>query len=408
MGIKNLKKFLRVNFPHVIKNTHISEFSHEKIAVDISSYIYRYKAVAGDDWLNFFPGLLCSMKKFSIHGDFIFDGKAPLEKSREQEKRRQAKLTLENTVMNLSIDLDMFKETLKPSQLLISTMEKINKNNSNTSKVNRLLHGNKGQFDNINGTIHIDIAAVEEFVTKKEKQIVNISKDDIADLKNLLTLFGVPFIQAPGEAEALAAYLSNIKDITAILTEDTDVLAYGTSIFISDYNTSSGECQVIYLKDVLEALDYSFAEFQDFCIMCGTDYNYNIPNYACMKVFKVITQYRSIEKFIEAEDKKNKPLDYKILNHKRSRELFQTFGELKNGGQFKTEYWKTLNEFDNLYDFLRLKQCRYSTTNIEDLWMTAKITFVDEEGNELDYNKEKNMMCIVIPTKDEIKAPMDE
>ena len=374
MGIKNLKKFLRENFPDTIKHIHITDFIQEKIAVDISSFIYKYKAVSGDDgWLNFFPSLICAMKRFNIHAVFIFDGVPPPEKDKEREKRKEAKNKLEDTVMNISVELDIYKNTQQATPLLLETMEKIKKSNEKTAKVSRLLHAGKKKDYN-----YIDVDAIEEFIGKKEKQIVNITKDDIDDIKKMLSLFGVPFIQAPGEAEALGAYLVSKEKVKAILTEDTDVLAYGTKIFISDFNTSTGECDVIYLDEVLEALEYTFQEFRDFCIMCGTDYNDNIPGYASGKVFKFINKYRSIEEFIKAEDEKKKPLDYKVLNHVRSRELFETFGELKNGEQFNPTYWETIINFEALYSFLQSKRCRFSAANIEEYWKEPEFIFEDE------------------------------
>ena len=77
MGIKNLKKFLRETFPSLIKHIHISNFRDEKIAIDISSYIYKYKVVFGERWLNSFPTLFMCFKENGVHPTFIFDGKPP-------------------------------------------------------------------------------------------------------------------------------------------------------------------------------------------------------------------------------------------------------------------------------------------------------------------------------------------
>lgn len=380
MGIKNLKKFLRENYPQTIKSIHITDFSNEKIAVDISAYIYKYKAVFGDDgWLNCFPGLICALKKFNVHAVFIFDGKPPPEKDNEREKRRKVRDDLEDNVMNLSIELDIYKDTQNVTPLLVDVMEKIAKNNKNTSKVKRMLHAGKDKNTTTMTENHIDINAIEEYIKKKEKQIVNISNEDISDIKKMLELFGVPYIQAQGEAEALGAYLCVNDKVKAVLTEDTDVLVYGTSTFISDFDTSSGNCEVIYLADVLESLDYTLLEFLDFCIMCGTDYNKNIPKYASGKVFKIINTHRNIDVFIEEEDKKKNPLDYKILNHLRGRELFLTFGNLDTNSICLPKYWETNIDFDVLYDFLKMKNCRFSASTITELWEPSELVFSEDE-----------------------------
>lgn len=388
MGIKGLKKFIRETFPDLIKTVHISEFSNEKIAVDTSSYIYSYKAVFGDTWLNSFPNLIYTLKKWNIHGNFIFDGKAPKEKDKERAKRGEQKEKLEDNVMNLSLELDLYKSSHQSTPFLVEVMAKINKSNVKTQKITRMLHAGKTESD----PDYINIEAVEEYLKKKERQIINFSKDDIENLKKMLELFGVPYIQAPGEAEALGAYMSSIGKVKAVLTEDTDVLAYGTSIYLSDLNSSTGYCEAIYLSEVLEALKYSLDEFLDFCVMCGTDYNDNIPGYACKTVFKFINEHRNIETFIDADkklrcSKKKSEADYTILNHNRSRELFKTFGDLIVSDISRTEsynctFWDNNIDFDVLYDFLRTKKCRYVPSTIEEYWKEPEIVFEEEEIRE--------------------------
>ena len=129
MGIKNLKKFIREVFPDLIKKVHISEFSNEKIAVDTSSYMYSYKAVFGDTWLNAFPNLIYTLKKWDVHGNFMLDGKAPKEKDKERAKRGEQKEKLEDNVMNLSLELDLYKSSQQSTPFLVEIMAKINKSN---------------------------------------------------------------------------------------------------------------------------------------------------------------------------------------------------------------------------------------------------------------------------------------
>ena len=91
MGIKNLKKYIREKCSACMTTIHISDFSNEKISIDISSFIYKYKVVFRDKWISPFIKLLCCLKENKIHGIFIFDGKPPIEKKIEMEKRKQQK-----------------------------------------------------------------------------------------------------------------------------------------------------------------------------------------------------------------------------------------------------------------------------------------------------------------------------
>ncbi len=125
MGIKDLKKYLRDKCPDVIKRINISDVAGNKITVDLSTFIYKYKVIFGDEWLNPLINLICSFKKFNIHAQFIKDGKAPPEKDPEREKRRDAKDNLDSQVFNLTMDISNYKKKGTVTPLLIDTMKKI-------------------------------------------------------------------------------------------------------------------------------------------------------------------------------------------------------------------------------------------------------------------------------------------
>jgi len=384
MGIKNLKKLIRGHYKtssideSLIQNINISRFSYEKVAIDISSYIYKYKAVNPDEWLNSIQMFICMLKKANVHGTFCFDGKPPPEKQEECKRRRETSSKLEEKTFNLSFDLDRYKMTNEITTLLKETMVKISSQSSNITRIGRLLHGTK--VDSISDC-YIDIEAIETFIKKKEDQAVKISNEDIEDVKKMITLFGGKFIQCPGEAEALCAYLFSIGDVKAVVTEDSDILCYGVESYISGLNASTGDCEQILLSDVLHETQLNLEEFRDFCIMCGTDYGDNIPGVGTANALKMIQKYRSIEKYVESTGK-----DPSSLNHKNSRELFTTFGRLVNPtnptncdlDKFHGTFWETDIDFDKLFDFLSCIKCRFSSRNIEEIWKIPDIIFDGE------------------------------
>ena len=382
MGITNLKKLIKGGYKtspikeSLIKTTNILEFEGEKIAIDISSYIYKYKVVYGDDWLNCIQNLICMLKKANIHGVSIFDGKPPVEKEIECARRREVSTNLEDKLVNIEFDLHTYKDTNKVSDLLKKTMESIIKKDDKIKKITNLLHGSKKNNQN---DILINVEKIEEYIENKNRQIVKITPEDIDSIKKMMSLFGATYIQAPGEAESLAAYLFSIGEVKAVITEDTDILTYGVETYISGLNSMTGECEVILLSEVLESLELNLEEFRDFCIMCGSDYGNNIKGVGTATALKHIQKYKSIEEYIKSADN----IEYGILNHIPSREIFKTFGRLslsegdKSEKSYKVPYWDTMINFELLFDFLSLKKCRYSANNIREIWDNSDIVFED-------------------------------
>ena len=93
------------------------------------------------------------------------------------------------------------------------------------------------------------------------------------------------------------------KKPIGVISEDSDVLAYGSNILLCDLNISNGDCNVIYLPSLLKSLDMNYNQFIEFCVMCGTDYNTNIPGIGIIKCYELIKKYNSIENIFNCEEK---------------------------------------------------------------------------------------------------------
>lgn len=310
MGIKNLNKFLRDKFEDVFIPIHLSQYAYKKVAIDISLYIHKYKAICGDRWLSAFVKLISSLRRNEIHCVFIFDGEAPKEKTAEKAKRKEEKEKLVNYVCDLEDALDTYHKTnvIEPILLKLYSQRK--------ESPKRLLGGKKDS--------KFDIIWVEEKISQKRQQIIDICPDDYNHVRKLFDILRVPYLTAIGEAEKMCAKLSIDNLVDAVLSEDTDVLAYGASNFISKIDTYQDTCMLINYDHMLALIDITQHQFLDLCIMCGTDYNDNIPKVGSHTAFKHLLVHKSIE-----EIGKNTSLDISILSHERGRELFTIFPDYK-------------------------------------------------------------------------------
>ena len=309
MGIKSsFNSFLRDTCPDVFEQIHISEYSFQKVAIDISLYMHKYKAVCGDRWLSAFINLIASLRRNEIHCVFIFDGGAPAEKMGEQAKRRDTREKLDNKLYDLEEALEDYNKTGVVAKCLSDLY-------SGSRSPKRLL-GNRE-----NG---VDMGWVEKKIAQKRGQLYDVSPQDFEDAKELFRILQVPFYTAPGEAEKMCSAMCISGFVSAVLSEDTDVMAYGAPIFLTKIDTSSDTCVKIKHNHLLEALSLNITNFLDLCIMCGTDYNSNIPKIGSKTAYKQVIQHGSID---EIGLKTN--LDISILNHIRVRQLFTDFSSEK-------------------------------------------------------------------------------
>ena len=352
MGIKSINKFLRKICPEIFETIHISEYAYKKVAIDISLYLCKYKAIAGDDWLKCFINLIACLRKNEVHTVFIFDGPAPPEKQLEQEKRRLHKEQLRVKVKELENSLEIYYKT-----------DEINENLKNlyarrkfSKSPCRLLGARSNK---------IDFEWLKDKIQQKRNQIIDIKPEDYTLAKDLFTLLKVPFFTAPSEAEKMCSKLCISNIVDAVLSEDTDILAYGSPVFLSKINTRNDTCTRINHSVMLTKLQLTKESFLDLCIMSGCDYNSNIPRIGNHKAYKYLIKFENIENI-----ENNTNLDISILNHKRVRELFTkftkyTFSNVLYCGKPKLEKLQNFINKQKIYiNFEKVKECFFKNNLI--------------------------------------------
>ena len=141
----------------------------------------------------------------------------------------------------------------------------------------------------------------------------------INESKELLTVLGIPVIQAPSEGEALAAQMARAGLVWASASQDNDSLLYNCPRMIRNlsitgrrrvsrsktYKTVHPE--VIDLDLNLRLMGISREQLIDVAIMIGTDYNDKIPRVGPKTALKLIKEHGDLESIISI---KNYELDF--------------------------------------------------------------------------------------------------
>lgn len=356
MGIKNLHKFLRDTVPDVFEEIHISEYAYKKVAIDISLYLYTYKASQGDNWLKSFVKLIECLRKYELHCVFIYDTSSPPEKDAEKKSRQEQRDKLEQRVFMLDEAIEKFHQTCEVDPLLLEFQKKRN------IQPKRLL--GKGPI--------IDIKSIEYFVDKLRRSVFTVTEDDFVLTKELFDILDVPYFQAPMEAETCCSDLCKRGVVDAVLSRDSDVLAYAAPIFLTELNTDTGVCHRLCYDNILDKLNMTSEQFLDFCIMCGTDYNKNIFRVGPKTAYNLILTHGNIETI---QDKTK--YDTSVLNYQRGRELFREYEQLNTAIPYCGA-----PDFEKLSIFLTKRNIRTPIENLKKSFLHSPLVFEDSEEDE--------------------------
>lgn len=162
-----------------------------------------------------------SMIEKNIKPVYVFDGKAPELKKETQEQRRQIRTESEQK----------WKEALE-----------------------------KG-----------DELEARKYAIRSSK----LSPDIIESSKKLLTLMGIPYVEAEGEGEAQASYMVKKGDVWAAASQDYDCLLFGSKRIIRNLTINSNLKNLEYydLEKVLDKLTITQEQLVKMGILIGTDFN---------------------------------------------------------------------------------------------------------------------------------------
>ncbi|MEM2902080.1 MAG: flap endonuclease-1 [Candidatus Bathyarchaeia archaeon] len=144
---------------------------------------------------------------------------------------------------------------------------------------------------------------------RKYAQMTSRLKDEmVEDAKRLISLLGVPWVQAPSEGEAQAAYMAFKGDVWAASSQDYDSLLFNAPRLVRNLTLTGRrklpgkniyvevEPEIVELNQVLDELGITREQLVDLGILIGTDFNpEGVKGLGPKTALKLLKEYKSIE-----------------------------------------------------------------------------------------------------------------
>jgi flap endonuclease-1 len=258
------------------EKTRLESFSSKIVAIDAYNTIYQFLSIIrGPDGAplsdssgrvtSHLSGLFYRNVNFlslGIKPVYVFDGKPPSLKSAEIERRKQIK-----------------KEA----------------------------------------TIKYEKALAEgdtEGMRRYAQQTTILQDTMVDDAKKILSLFGIPYIDAPSEGEATAAHLTITGQAYAAASQDYDSILFGAKRLVRNF-TNSGkrklpnrntyieiEPEIIDSQKMLSELGLTREQLVDVGILIGTDFNPDgFERIGPKTALKMIKEHGKLEEIPQIQDK---------------------------------------------------------------------------------------------------------
>ena len=128
---------------------------------------------------------------------------------------------------------------------------------------------------------------------------------------DLLKAMGVPYVMAPAEGEAQAAYMASKGSVYASGSQDMDSLLFGSPRLVRNLSIVGRrklprrneyvevEPEIIHLQKLLESLEITREQLVDIGLLVGTDYSPQVKGVGPKTALKIVKEYGSLEKAVE-------------------------------------------------------------------------------------------------------------
>ncbi|KAF4715418.1 Rad2 nuclease [Perkinsus olseni] len=303
MGVKNLLQYLK---GCTATKQNISDFKGKRVGIDAMCWMHRgaiaccFELVSGresDKFLTFFLRMIALLQGYDVTPVVVFDGCRMPGKAEEEIKRGESRATAAESAKAMIEAAGITQATQMTGEVRTKCM-----------------------------------------------QAIRITNKMIRKVMCALQALGVEFIVAAYEADAQLGYMYSAGLVDAVISEDSDVLAYGCKMMIAKLD-QAGDCQVIdlswalvgnaskghrnepgsrlplkelrakYGADLANLRDWTKEMFIDACVLAGCDYSHacNLKGMGIKTAMKLVNKYKDWQRTLRAlkiEDKFRKQLAY--------------------------------------------------------------------------------------------------
>ncbi|XP_055282625.1 DNA excision repair protein ERCC-5 isoform X1 [Moschus berezovskii] len=171
---------------------------------------------------------------------------------------------------------------------------------------------------------------------QQERVAATVTGQMFLESQELLRLFGIPYIEAPMEAEAQCAILDLTDQTSGTITDDSDIWLFGARHVYKNFFNKNKFVEYYQYVDFHNQLGLDRNKLINLAYLLGSDYTEGIPTVGCVTAMEILNEFpghglEPLQKFSEwwheaQENKKIRPNPYDTKVKKKLRKLQLTPG----------------------------------------------------------------------------------
>ncbi|KAL0614424.1 DNA repair protein complementing XP-G cells [Plecturocebus cupreus] len=126
---------------------------------------------------------------------------------------------------------------------------------------------------------------------QQERVAATVTGQMFLESQELLRLFGIPYIQAPMEAEAQCAILDLTDQTSGTITDDSDIWLFGARHVYKNFFNKNKFVEYYQYVDFHNQLGLDRNKLINLAYLLGSDYTEGIPTVGCVTAMEILNEF---------------------------------------------------------------------------------------------------------------------
>ncbi|XP_020828040.1 DNA excision repair protein ERCC-5 isoform X1 [Phascolarctos cinereus] len=126
---------------------------------------------------------------------------------------------------------------------------------------------------------------------QQERIAATVTGQMFLESQELLRLFGIPYIEAPMEAEAQCAILDLTDQTSGTITDDSDIWLFGARHVYKNFFSKDKFVEYYQYVDFYNQLGLDRSKLINLAYLLGSDYTEGIPTVGCVTAMEILNEF---------------------------------------------------------------------------------------------------------------------
>uniref|UniRef100_A0A8C2M798 DNA excision repair protein ERCC-5 n=1 Tax=Cricetulus griseus TaxID=10029 RepID=A0A8C2M798_CRIGR len=150
---------------------------------------------------------------------------------------------------------------------------------------------NLEELDSLESNLLAEQNSLEAQKQQQERIAASVTGQMFLESQELLRLFGIPYIQAPMEAEAQCAILDLTDQTSGTITDDSDIWLFGARHVYKNFFNKNKFVEYYQYVDFHNQLGLDRNKLINLAYLLGSDYTEGIPTVGCVTAMEILNEF---------------------------------------------------------------------------------------------------------------------